>query len=154
MDTFSSYPSTTKDRILAGIVRMILGRDLEHGWQRWSVRVNHMTNQFGVVLVDQNDVDIVTLQETLETILDFTDGSVCLIFIFLWNTQLVIVCEHAYFVQHVLTLVDDHEIWMTILVDLTDSAQKETYTSVLWCGCDLMDREKWLEQQIKNQNKS
>lgn len=52
---------------------MVLGRNLQHGRQRRGVRIDHVTNQLGVVLINQNDVDVIALQETLEAVLDLTD---------------------------------------------------------------------------------
>lgn len=55
---------------------MILGGNLQHGWRWRSVRIDHVTDHFRVVLVDQDDVDVVTLDEALEAILDLADGGV------------------------------------------------------------------------------
>lgn len=55
---------------------MVLGGDLQHGRRRRSVRIDHVTDHFRVVLVDQDDVDVVALDETLEAILDLADGGV------------------------------------------------------------------------------
>lgn len=48
---------------------MILGRDLQHSGQGRSVRINDVTDHLGQVLVNQDDVDVVALDETLEAIL-------------------------------------------------------------------------------------
>lgn len=71
------YLSTSQDRVLGRVVRVVLGGNLQHGRGRRSVRIDHVTDHFRVVLVDQDDVDVVTLDEALEAILDLADGSVC-----------------------------------------------------------------------------
>lgn len=55
---------------------MVLRRDLQDGgnWRR--VSIDNVSDQLGQVLVDQNDVDVVALDEPLETVLDFTHGRV------------------------------------------------------------------------------
>ena len=66
----------SEDRILCCVVRVILWRDLEHSWDWGSVRIDNVTNKFSVVLVDQNDIDVIAFQETLEAILKFADWSI------------------------------------------------------------------------------
>lgn len=61
---------TSQYRILAGIIRMVFGRDLEYSWHGRVVRVNHVTNEFCHILVDQDDVNVIASQEPLETLLD------------------------------------------------------------------------------------
>lgn len=56
---------------------MVLGRDLEHCWDGGSVAVNHMTDQLSYILVDQDNVNVVTLDEPLEAVFDLADGSIC-----------------------------------------------------------------------------
>jgi hypothetical protein len=66
----------SQNRIFGRVIRMIFRWNLQHGWHWCHMRINHMTNHLGIVLVDQNDVDVVTFDEALEAILDFADGSV------------------------------------------------------------------------------
>lgn len=40
------------------------------------MRIDDMTNQLGQVLIDQNDVDVVSLEEALEAVLDLAHGRV------------------------------------------------------------------------------
>lgn len=65
-----------QNRIFRRIVRMILRRDLKNRWDWRCVRVDDVTNEFSVVLVDQDDVDVVAFQESLEAIFNFADRSV------------------------------------------------------------------------------
>lgn len=88
-----------------------------------------MTNQFSILLADQNDIDIVALGETLEAVLNFTDWSV-------WKRSirgLASVTRRNPLITTAtfLTFVNNHEIWVTILVDFTNSAQQESNTGVL-----------------------
>lgn len=55
---------------------MILGRDLQHRWNGDRVSVDDVTEQLGEVLVDQDDVDVVTFDESLEAIFNLAHGSV------------------------------------------------------------------------------
>lgn len=55
---------------------MVLGRNLQHGRKRRCVRIDNVTNQLGVVLIDENNVDVVAFQEALEAIFNLTDGRV------------------------------------------------------------------------------
>lgn len=71
-----SYLRTSKNRVFRCIVRMILGWNFQHSRNRSCVRINYMPNQLCVVLIDQDNVDIIPFQETFETILDFTHGSI------------------------------------------------------------------------------
>lgn len=104
---------------------MILGRDLQHGRRRRRVRVNHVTNHLGVVLVDQDDVDVVALQETLEAVLNLADGGV-------YPREFEVNdSELNWLVLEKLTLIDDHEVGVTVLVDLADSTEQEAYAGVL-----------------------
>lgn len=64
--------STTQDGVLASIIWMIFRRNLKNSRYWRSVCINHMSDQFCHILVDQNDVDIISLHETLETVLNFT----------------------------------------------------------------------------------
>lgn len=41
------------------------------------VAVYDMPDNFGNILIDQNDVNIVSLEEALEAFFNFTDGSIC-----------------------------------------------------------------------------
>lgn len=88
-----------------------------------------MSNQLSVVLIDEDDIDVVALHETLETVFNLTHGSV-------WKFAK----KKSFFMKFSqirldltvsLTLVDHHEVWMTILVDLTNSTEKESNASIL-----------------------
>lgn len=56
---------------------MVLGGYLEHSRDRRVVPINHMSDQLSNVLIDQDDVNVITLDETLEAIFDLTDWCVC-----------------------------------------------------------------------------
>lgn len=71
-----SHLGTPQNGILGRVVRMVLGRDLEHSRNGSSVRVNDVPDQLGKVLVDQDDVDVVPFDESLEAVLNLADGSV------------------------------------------------------------------------------
>ena len=66
--------------------------------------VDGVADQFGHILVDEDDVDVVALDELLEAVLDVGNGSV---------------------------LVDDHEVGLPVLVHLADAAQEEPNAGVL-----------------------
>lgn len=106
---------------------MIFGWNLQYGRQRRSVRIDHVTNQLGVVLIDENDVDVIALQETLKAILNLADrriySKIC------GFSSLAISFGHVPNITQ--TFVDDHEIGVTILVDFANSTQKKTNASVL-----------------------
>jgi len=68
------------------------------------VGVNHVTDELGTVLVDQDDVDVVPLEEPLEAVLQLADGRV---------------------------FVDHHEVGVAVLVDLAHAAQEESHAGVL-----------------------
>lgn len=68
--------STSQDRVLRGVVRVVFGWDLQNCWDGGGVRVNHVTDEFSVVLIDKNDVDVVALQETLEAVFQLADWCV------------------------------------------------------------------------------
>lgn len=95
--------------------------------------INDMTNELSNILINENDVDVITLNVSLEAILNFTDGRVwkcheiqLRIFIFL-------------FLRLLLTLIDNHEVCMTILVYFTNSSEKEANASVLKLrNCELI----------------
>ena len=55
---------------------MVLGRDLQDGRGRSGVTVDGVADQFGHILVDEDDVDVVALDELLEAVLDVGYGSV------------------------------------------------------------------------------
>ena len=67
---------TSQDGIFSCVIRVILWRDLENSWDWGSMRVDDVTNKFSVVLVDQNDIDVIALQESLEAIFKFADWSI------------------------------------------------------------------------------
>lgn len=71
------YLGTSQNRVLGGIVGMVLGGDLQHRRNGSGVRVNDVTDQLGQVLVDQDDVDVVALDEPLEAVLQLAHGRVC-----------------------------------------------------------------------------
>lgn len=68
--------STSQDRVLGGVVRVVFGWDLQNCWDGGGVRINHMTDEFSIVLVDKNDVDVIALQETLEAVFQLADWCV------------------------------------------------------------------------------
>lgn len=68
--------STSQDRVLGGVVRVVFGWDLQNCWDRCGVRVNHVTDELSIVLVDKNDVDVIALQETLEAVFQLADWCV------------------------------------------------------------------------------
>ena len=67
---------SSQDRVLVRVVRMVFGRDLEDGRHWCHVRVDHVSDQFGHVLVDQYYVDVVPLEERPERVLDVDGGRV------------------------------------------------------------------------------
>lgn len=52
-----------QDGVLGGIIGMLFGRDLQHGWDGLHVGVDGVANHLGDELVDQNDADVVPHQE-------------------------------------------------------------------------------------------
>lgn len=66
----------SQNRVLGGVVRVVFGWDLQNGWDRGGVRVNHVTDELSIVLIDENDVDVVALQETLEAVFQLADWCV------------------------------------------------------------------------------
>lgn len=64
---------TSQDRVLSSVIRVVFGWNLQNGWDWSGVRVNHVTDEFSVVLVDKDDVDVVALQETLEAVFQLAD---------------------------------------------------------------------------------
>lgn len=68
--------STSQDRVLSGIVRVVFGWDLQNCWNGGGVRVDHVTDELSIVLIDENDVDVVALQETLEAVFQLADWCV------------------------------------------------------------------------------
>lgn len=74
--TAVSYLSATQNRIFAGVIRMVLRRNLKYSWHGGSVWVNDVPDKLGYILVDQDDVDVVALHEPLETVLDLAHWSV------------------------------------------------------------------------------
>lgn len=55
---------------------MVLGWDFQHGWHGLCVAVDHVSDQLGDVLVDEDDVHIVAFDEALEAVFDFADGRI------------------------------------------------------------------------------
>ena len=52
-----------QDGVLGRVVRMLLGRDLQHGRDGLHVGVDGVADHLGDELVDQDDADVVTGQE-------------------------------------------------------------------------------------------
>ncbi len=52
-----------QDGVLGRVVRMLFGRDLQHGRDRLHVGVDGMTDHLGDELVNQDDADVVTRQK-------------------------------------------------------------------------------------------
>lgn len=101
---------------------MVLGWNLQDS-RNWSgVRVDDVTDELSQVLVDQNDVNVITLHETFEAIFDLTDSGICVRkdYFFLKFQSLIF-----------LTFVNDHKVWVAVLVDLADSTEEESNTSIL-----------------------
>lgn len=95
---------TTQDGVLASIIRMILGWDLKY-CRHWSgVTVNHMSDHLGDVLVDQDDVNVITLHKSSEAFLNLA---------------------------HWCVFVNNHEVGVSVFVDFTNPAQQETDASIL-----------------------
>lgn len=87
--------SPAQDGILAGIIRMVLGGNLKNSRHRLSVAVNAVPHHFSNILIDENDVNIISLDKTFEAFLNFTYAGIS---------------------------VHNHEIRLTILVDLPDTS--------------------------------
>lgn len=124
--------------------------------------VNHMSDQFCHILVDQNDVDIIALHKTLETVFYFTYwcvwnvkhvlsyewyGLSCIagnerLMISMMKTLRYSTAEYKNLFK-LLTFVNHHEIGVSVLVDFTNTTQQETNASVL----------KWDLALIKRNNK-
>lgn len=66
----------TQNRVLGRVVGMVLGGNLQDSWNGSGVRVNDVTDQLSQVLVDQDDVDVITLDESLEAVLQLAHGRV------------------------------------------------------------------------------
>ncbi len=56
--------------VLTGIVRVILGRDLQNGRNGILVAIDHETDHVGNVLTDEDDGNVFTCSEFLERVLD------------------------------------------------------------------------------------
>lgn len=99
--------------------------NFKYSWNRRCVCVNDMTNEFSAVLVDQNNVDVITTNKTLEAVLDFANGCV-------WKLEINFVkIQRAKLFLKELTLINNHEVCMTILIDFTYSTEQEANASVL-----------------------
>lgn len=96
--------STTEDGVLASIIGVVLRGDLEHGRHGHDVAVDGVPDELRHILVDQDDVDVIALDEAPEAFFDFADWCV---------------------------FVDDHEVWVSVFVDFTDSAQQESNAGIL-----------------------
>lgn len=67
---YSKYLSAAKNGVLASIIRVVFGWDLEHSRHGGGVRVDHVPDQLCDVLVDEDDVNVIALDEPLETLLN------------------------------------------------------------------------------------
>jgi hypothetical protein len=93
-----------EDRIFVRIIRTVLAWYLQYGGHGRRVTVQYVTDHFSNILVDQNDRDIVSPDEGLKSILDVRDSSV---------------------------LVNHQEVWLSVLVQLSDPTEQEADASVL-----------------------
>ena len=66
----------TKNGVLIRVVRVILGWDLQNGGHGRRMAVDGVSDQFGHILVDENDVDVVPLEERPERVLHFSRSGV------------------------------------------------------------------------------
>jgi len=62
--------SSAKDGVLVGVVGGVFARDLQDGGDRGAVGVNQVPDHLGDVLVDKDDVDVVALDEHLQSVLN------------------------------------------------------------------------------------
>lgn len=92
-----------ENRILGGIVGMIFRRYLQHRRNRNDVGVEGRPNQFGDVLIDEDDGDIFAVEETFEALVDFADARV---------------------------FVDDEEIRTSSFVHFANASEQESGASV------------------------
>lgn len=67
-----THLSTTQDGVFASVIRMIFGWDLKNGGHRGRVSVDDVSDQLCYVLIDEDDVDVIPLDEPLETFLNLT----------------------------------------------------------------------------------
>ncbi|CAH0703065.1 unnamed protein product [Spodoptera exigua] len=96
--------STTQDGVLASIIGMVLRWDLKYCWHWSRVTVNHMSDHLSDVLVDQDDVNVITLYKPSEAFFNFAHWGV---------------------------FVNNHEVWVSVFVDLTNPTQQETNAGIL-----------------------
>ena len=93
--------------------------------QQWSrLNIKWIVSVQTHILVDENDVDVIPLQETLEAFLYFADAGICDT-----NKNITILYPQDKIWGH--TLVYDHKVWLPILVHLSNTTQEESNTSVL-----------------------
>ena len=110
-----------EDGVLAGVVGAVLAGDLQDGGDRASVTVQNVTNlkslemveifknsssfyHFSNILVDEDNIYIISSDEVLQGLLDIRHGCV---------------------------LVHHHEVGLPVLVQLPDAPQEEAHAGVL-----------------------
>lgn len=95
---------------------MILRWYFQDGRYRLCVTINDVPNQFCDILIYQDNVDIVSLHETLETIFDLTDSGIYGFRPLNYQTKQYIKTLRR-------TLIDHHKIRVPILVNLSYPTQ-------------------------------
>uniref|UniRef100_A0A146LLF3 Uncharacterized protein n=1 Tax=Lygus hesperus TaxID=30085 RepID=A0A146LLF3_LYGHE len=83
---------------------MVFGRDFQNSRDGARVGINAVPDQLSNILVNENDVNVISFDEPFEGVLDFS------------NTRV--------FVHY-------HEVGLAILVDFADTTQEESHTCVL-----------------------
>lgn len=115
------YLGTSQNWIFGCIVWMVLWWNLQNSWQWWCMCIDHMTNQFSVTLIYQNNINVIAFDETLETLFNLANwcvytGRKLKSNGWMWN-------EWNFSKKIFLTFVHHHKVGMTIFIDFTNTSQ-------------------------------
>lgn len=96
--------SSPKDGVFVWVVGLVLGWYFQNSWYRGSVAVDQMSDHLCYVLVDEDDVNVSTLNESFEAVFYF---------------------------RHTRVFIHYFEVRLPLLVDLSDASKQKSNARIL-----------------------